>query len=306
MNRIDRLFGILLMLSRTQGKARKRVRAEDVAKRFEVSLRTVYRDMAALGEIGVPVHGAPNDGYHMMDGFFLPPLVFTPDEASALMLSAKMLTAEGNPRLKRDARQAIDKLAAALPELTRERVRDNTEVLQFYTPQTILDTDKRDVLDFQQAIWQHKLVRLRYYSLAENTSTTRTIEPMALTYSNGAWYVSGYCRLRHDQRSFRLSRVEGYEVLDQSFKPRSTTQRAEPQTIDVTVRFDKEVIRWVEEQQHWSFTKRQGERMHYRVTSLDDIKRWLLGWGASAEAEQPPELRDLIRDEAEALLEMLT
>jgi predicted DNA-binding transcriptional regulator YafY len=202
VNRIDRLFGILLMLSRTQGKARKRVRAEDVARRFEVSTRTVYRDMAALGELGIPIHGAPNDGYHMLEGFFLPPLVFTPDEASALMLSAKMLTAEGNPRLKKDARLAIDKLAAVLPELTRNRVRENTEVLQFYTPQTILDTDKRDVLDFQRAIWEHRLLRLRYYSLSENASTTRTIEPMALTYSNGAWYVSGYCRLRRDQRSF--------------------------------------------------------------------------------------------------------
>jgi predicted DNA-binding transcriptional regulator YafY len=72
------------------------------------------------------------------------------------------------------------------------------------------------------------------------------------------------------------------------------------------IRFDDDKIRWVEEQQHWSFKKRAGDRMYFHVKKLDDIKHWLLGWGASAEPEQPPELRDLIRDEAERMLEMLT
>jgi predicted DNA-binding transcriptional regulator YafY len=305
MNRIDRLFGILLMLTRTQGKVRKRVRAEDVAARFEVSVRTVYRDMAALAEIGVPVRGAPNEGYQLLDGFFLPPLVFTPDEATALMLSAKRLTVDGAPKLQSDARKAIEKLSAALPELTRDRVREKTEVLQFYEPSTVLDTSKDDVLDFQEAIWQHRCVRLRYYSLAENTTTTRTIEPLSLTYSNGAWYVSGFCRLRQDQRSFRLSRIEGYELLTQTFKPRAIEARPK-QPIDVVIRFDPDAIRWVEENQHWGFQKRAADHMHYRVNALSEFKRWLLGWGAAAEPIEPPELRDLIRAEAEALLEILT
>lgn len=300
MNRIDRLFGTLIML-----QSKKRVRAEDIARRFEISVRTVYRDMAALAEIGVPVLGTPNDGYRLMDGYFLPPLVFTPDEASALVLSAKMLTVEAGPQLQQDAKNALDKLRAALPELTRNRVREQTEVLQFYAPDRVLNPRATKVLDFQRAIWEHRLVQMHYYSLASNETRARTIEPLALTYSNGVWYVTGFCRLRKEQRSFRLSRVEGYNVLDTRFKPR-TVAAQEKGTVTVVVRFDPDVIRQVEERQHYGFKKSNEANFLYQVNDVREMKSWVLGWGAAAEVIEPPELRDMILNEAQRLVEMLT
>lgn len=286
-------------------QSKKRVRAEDIARRFEISVRTVYRDMAALSEIGVPVLGTPNDGYRLMDGYFLPPLVFTPDEASALVLSAKMLTVEAGPRLQADAKNALDKLRAALPELTRSRVREQTEVLQFYAPDRVLDPRATKVLDFQRAVWEHRLVQMHYYSLANNETLARTIEPLALTYANGAWYVTGYCRLRKEQRSFRLSRVEGYNVLDTRFKPRTVAAR-EKETVTVVVRFDTDVIRQIEERQHYGFKKRREANFLYQVHDVREMKSWVLGWGAAAEVIEPPELRDMILNEAQRLVEMLT
>jgi predicted DNA-binding transcriptional regulator YafY len=305
MNRVDRLFGILLMLSRTQGRVRKRVRAEDVAQRFEVSQRTVYRDMAALGELGIPIVGTPNDGYHVLEGFFLPPLVFTPDEATALVLSAKLMTAEASPALKQEAQRALEKLGAALPELTRDRVHARTEVLQFYQPGRVFDTHSEAVVDIQTAIWSKKLMRIQYYSLSQDELTTRTIEPLALTYSNGNWYVTGYCRLRKAQRSFRLSRVQGYDVLEKTFKPRLEAQQT-PESVDVRVRFDAGTLRWVEERQHYAFKRRDRSQFVYAVKDTREIKSWILSWGATAEVLDPPELRDEILNEALRMVEMLT
>ncbi len=86
MNRVDRLFAILLLLQH-----KRRIRAHDLAESFEVSERTIYRDMEALSESGVPLYGTPGEGYELMEGYFVPPLLFTPAEANALFLSAKML-----------------------------------------------------------------------------------------------------------------------------------------------------------------------------------------------------------------------
>ena len=98
MNRIDRLFAITLLL-----QARGRLRAKDLAVWFEVSERTIYRDIAALSESGVPVVSLPGEGYELMEGFFLPPLLFTSVEASALLLGAQMLTSHATGRLPASA-----------------------------------------------------------------------------------------------------------------------------------------------------------------------------------------------------------
>src|SRR5262245_45552183 len=114
MNRIDRLFAILLKL---QGKSP--ITSLDLARSFEVSQRTVYRDIAALSEMGVPVVALPGEGYTLMEGFYLPPLVFTPSEATALFLGARMLALEAAGCLPADAEQALTKIAHILPDKTR-------------------------------------------------------------------------------------------------------------------------------------------------------------------------------------------
>ena len=114
MNRVDRLFGILLQLQH-----RRRVRAQDLAAIFEVSERTVYRDMTALSEVGVPIIALPGEGYELMEGYYLRPLVFTPDEASALSLAAQMFMSQASGRVAAAAHLALAKLTAVLPAATR-------------------------------------------------------------------------------------------------------------------------------------------------------------------------------------------
>src|SRR5262245_33759427 len=105
MNRVDRLFGILLQLQQ-----RWRVRAQDLAARFEISERTIYRDMTALSEVGVPIAALPGERYELMEGYYLLPLVFTPNEAGALSLAAQMFISQSSGRVASAGQAALAKI----------------------------------------------------------------------------------------------------------------------------------------------------------------------------------------------------
>jgi predicted DNA-binding transcriptional regulator YafY len=306
MNRIDRLFHILLILQR-----RKLVRAVDLAAEFEVSTRTIYRDLLALGEMGVPLAAMPGEGYALVEGFYLPPLRFNGDEAKALLLGARMLSAQSTGELAKAAEVASEKITHILPETTRTEAEGLTRIIQFYLPPRRFDLDHPYLVQLQHAIQAYHPVRLRYHSLKDNAVTERVIEPHSLTYGEGAWYVVGYCRLRQDERSFRLQRINHLEVLNETFTPRSIPA-ADNRTISVRVRFTQSVVRWVRERQHYAF---RGEEavpnsghviMCYEVEALTEIQSWLFGWGIQAETLSPPELRQALREEAKKLAALLT
>jgi predicted DNA-binding transcriptional regulator YafY len=300
MNRLDRLLAMLLVLQR-----RKLVRAEDLAARFEISKRTVYRDVAALSEMGVPVVAQPGEGYSLMAGYFLPPLLFTPDEAAALFLGAKWLATQATGKLPNSTEGALTKLAHVLPQQTLKEVERITDVLHFFVIQRPFNLDDPTLADFQRAINERRAVQITYHSLQRDEITTRVIEPAELTYGDGAWYVNGYCRLRQEARSFRFNRIAQYKLLPEQFTPRSVT--APPAAvITVVVRFAPEMIRWVQERQHYAFVRQEGERSIYQVHTLPEIQSWLFGWGTAAEVLAPDALRSAMRAEAKKLLEMLT
>ncbi len=306
MNRVDRLFGILLHLGH-----RRRVRAQDLAALFEVSERTIYRDMTARGEVGVPIVALPGAGYELMEGYYLRPLVFTPDEAGALTLAAQMFMSQASGRVATAAQLALAKLTVILPAATRQRVDALVEMLQFALPPTRFDLDDARLTLFQQAITQQRRVFLRYHSYTRDETTERVVEPRRLTFSGTAWSLSGFCQLRQSERAFRLDRIDAWRILDETFIPRTTASPpAEP--IVARIYVASPAIRWVRERQHYGFQHEDstpdgtGVIMTYHVDALQELMPWLLSWGASAEALDPPTLRDAQRAEATRLLTILT
>ncbi|MDQ3707405.1 MAG: YafY family transcriptional regulator [Chloroflexota bacterium] len=308
MNRIDRLFAILVML---QGKSP--VRAQDLARRFEVSERTIYRDIASLYESGVPVVSLPAKGYALMPGYYLPPLVFTTDEAAAIFLGARLLVSQATGNLPRHAEHALSKVAAVLPGEARHRVESLTQMVRFYKPEVRFDFEDPTISMFLQAIAERRVVHLRYHSYSNNEVTDRELEPDNLTYSQGAWYATGYCRMRQGVRSFRLDRIDELRLSEEKFEPNLVVQEAEAEEmVAVQVRFAPEVLRWVHERQHFGFVSEQespegaGVVMTYVVDRPQEMLPWLLSWGASSEVLSPLELRERIRAEAEKLAKRLT
>lgn len=295
MNRIDRLLGYLLVF---QGHSL--VRAQDLARRFEISERTVYRDVEALCEVGVPIVGMPGEGYQLLPGYYLPPIMFGESEARALSLAVAMLSGFTAPGATKQAAQAaLEKIRAVLPKATLAEVEALSAVLGFYTiRQPTLNLDDPKFLRLQQAIRQQQVVHLHYHALHDNQVTERDVEPLHLAYLDSAWVLTAYCRLRQEQRNFRLDRIDRLTVTKATFVPRPLAPQGRPTAgLAVTVCFDADVVRWVREAQHFSFTHADPALadgrtvMHYQVNSLSQIRGWLLSWGAQAEVLAPPELR---------------
>ena len=301
---MDRLFALLLVFQH-----RQRVTAAQLARQFEVSERTVYRDVLALNEAGVPIVSVPGRGYELMEGYFLPPLVLTPDEACAMFLSGRFFTACADGRAARDAERALTKLAVILPSVTRQHAEQQAAVISFIEPRARIDLDSGRLRELQQAIQERRVVRLTYHGRNRDAPTTRDVEPERLWYDVNAWYVSGYCRSRRASRSFRVDRIEGLHLLREPFGPRVPESRAAEAQF-VRVRFTEAHARWVMERQHHAFQdaveEESGVVMTYRVNTLDDILLWLLGWGSAAEPLDPPELRERVREEAMRVVALLT
>lgn len=189
MNRIDRLFATLLILQQ------HRTTAQALANTFEISKRTVYRDIAALSEMHVPIVSLPGEGYELMEGFYLPPLVFSAEEATALFLGAKMLTQHAAGHLVDNAQKALAKLEVALPRDTRQTALNLTNIIEFIAPTQRLNLDDHALIQLQQAIQQQQVIELSYRNV-QDVLTERTIEPYTLSYADDAWYVTAYCHLR--------------------------------------------------------------------------------------------------------------
>jgi predicted DNA-binding transcriptional regulator YafY len=308
MNRTDRLFGITTRL-----QARGHLRAADLADIFEVSTRTIYRDMAALSESGVPIVSLPGRGYSLVDGYFLPPLMLSTREATALHLGARMLAGQASAETASAAEEAVTKLLAVISEDSRRELRELDDVLDVApspNPRVRLDVGDSQVRALWQAILERRVTTLRYFGRNRGHETVREIEPLRLGFANGAWYLTAYCRVRQEERAFRLGRIESLQVEAARFPPRPAVPLPERPVIDVLIRFRGDVGRWVRERQHWSFVAEEGTSdellARYRLSDLGEIAPWLLGWGTAAEVIAPPELRERLRREASGLIEMLT
>lgn len=294
MNRVDRLMGYLLMF-----QSRGLIRAQDFAQRFEISERTVYRDIQALSEVGVPISAMPGEGYRLLEGYYLPPITFTQEEARALFLAVSMLDGftEDGPT-KTAVTTALDKIRTILPNRTRHQAEALTAVMHFYAyPAPPINFDDATFVSLLEAIHQNRVVHLRYHAQSSNEITERDIEPIEFVLLDKAWILQAYCRLRQGLRVFRLDRIDALQVTSETFKPiHQSINTPTPGTIQATVHFQKEIVRWVRERQHFSF---QAERpcengdviMIYAPPSPAQLLTWLLQWGSQMELLAPEDWR---------------
>ena len=210
MRRAERLIRIVQALREAAPGA---VTAHDMGHRFEVSERTIYRDIAHLIGSGAPIDGEAGVGYVLRPGFDLPPLTFSFEQLDALALGARLVKATGDKNLASAANEALAKIEHALPESHRQRLR-NVPLFAAFLDETVRPEAFGPV---RNAIAGKRKLRVRYQSLAEDT-TERVIRPLALTCFGRVWLLSAWCELRNDFRHFRTDRVERLTVLAESFE----------------------------------------------------------------------------------------
>ncbi|HEX2622081.1 MAG TPA: YafY family protein [Phototrophicaceae bacterium] len=310
MNRTDRLLALILQL-----QAKKCQRAEDLAAHFEISKRTVYRDVEALAEAGVPVISTPGQGFSLVEGYFLPPLSFTADEATMLLLGVNLMAHSFDPELQTAARFASTKIEHVLPELLQTQVERMRESILF-VPQDFGQPGEIETLGLlRRAILRQQTIRFTYYARQSDSpepSTTREADPHKLILVVGNWHLIAYCHLRKDIRFFRLARIENLTLLPKTFVRREIAMARHERTLledrplVVRLLFSPEVTRWVMEDRYYYITDKHetpdGLLVTLHVRRTEDPLQWVLGWGRHVRVLEPETLRDMVIQEAQALI----
>ncbi len=200
MNRIDRLFGILTML-----QSKKFVSAEKIADKFNISIRTVYRDIKALCEQGIPVSFEQQRGYFIVQGFFLPPVSFSSDEANALLLMESMVSGFTDRSIQKNYSSALSKVKTVLRSSQKEKLEELDNNIRFQVPQRMI-TDLEYLSQLQNAITAKLIIEIEYKNKKEEVSK-REIEPIGLIFYAFSWHLIGWCHMRKDYRDFKVFNI---------------------------------------------------------------------------------------------------
>lgn len=210
MRRADRLFQIVQII-----RGRRLTTAAQLAQRLEVSERTVYRDVADLQHQGVPIEGEAGVGYRLGQGFDLPPLMFTADEARALVASVRMAQVWQDPALAQASQLALGKILSVLPPAARTAAQS----MAVYAPPLGLEPAVQATLQtLREAAQARHKVQVSYCDAAD-AKTQRTLRPLGCFYWGKVWTLAAWCETRHDFRSFRLDRIARVDLLQDANRP---------------------------------------------------------------------------------------
>lgn len=215
----DPIMRVLTVLEILQ--ARDHVSGSELAARLEVSPRTVQRYISRLQDLSVPVESVRGVGghYRLKPGFRLPPLMFTDEEAFAVVLGLRGLRHLGLSAFAPATEGAAAKLARVLPEPLRNSVEAIEEVIALEPGPWVVSTPAESLIRVATAIRERRRLTFAYQSHAASAEEQRQIEPYGVVHLDGRWYLVGRCLLRQALRTFRLDRVSGPEVGDDHFEP---------------------------------------------------------------------------------------
>jgi len=307
MNRVDRLMAIVVRL-----QSRRVVRAEDIAAHFEISLRTVYRDLAALGEAGIPLIGEAGVGYSLVKGYHLPPVMFTAEEASALSIAGKLVENFTDESLRKQMESALLKIRSVLPRDRQDyldRLERSTTVVS-PAPKTLPRFSNETLTPIQRALADRRVLALEYHGLQRRELTKRHVEPLGLVYYADNWHLIAFCRLRGDVRDFRTDRICRLQLQTEVFAGHDDfslhryleLSREEGKFVSAKVLFEPEIIERV--RREWSSRlveeQMQGNRIVATLLGYSHtwLAEWILTFGAAAEVLEPEELRSMLAHQA--------
>lgn len=217
IKRLSRLTAIL-----TQLQTKRLLTANELAEKFSISKRTIYRDIKALEQAGVPILTEEGKGYTLMEGYRIPPVMFTEKEANALITAEQLILKNKDESFVKDYTNAVNKIKAVLQNNTKDRANLLSErTLAGYNWENNRTSNNLSVL--QLALTNFNLVKIIYYSPDNQQTTERIIEPFAIYTTQENWLLIAFCRLRKDYRAFRLDRIQNLVVQNEVFEPHKIT-----------------------------------------------------------------------------------
>ncbi|HET91281.1 MAG TPA: YafY family transcriptional regulator [Chloroflexi bacterium] len=307
-----RLLSLIMLL-----QSRPSWKASELADELNVSERTIHRYMVMLDEIGIPLYSerGPHGGFSLVRGYKLPPLIFGPEEATVLYMGANLVQEVWGQTYEDAVTSVTAKLDNVLPDDLRQEV---ARARQSLVVSGLTARDYRPweptIHTLRQCIGERYCVRLVYRGLGRPQVTERVVEPYALTLQWGLWYLVGFCRLREGLRTFRVDRIQQIQASRDPFTiPRDFSVR---EYLERTMRFTPNyhvivhlqpdaALQARERHGHWMEMTDQEDGStiaQFGVANLDWVTGWVLGQGAAARVQEPPELIARVREAAESAL----
>ncbi|QNK63795.1 YafY family transcriptional regulator [Pedobacter sp. PAMC26386] len=299
MNRIDRLSAILIQL-----QSRRTIRAQDIAERFEISLRTVYRDIRSLEEAGIPIIGEAGVGYSLTDGYRLPPIMFTREEATAFITAEKLVvgltdTANGN-----SYSSALYKIRAVLKSADKDHLENLDDRIEFLKASRgpELHSHQNPLQTILNAIAKKSVMQLNYFAYYRQEHTLRLIEPIGVFYLDNYWHLIAYCRERKAYRDFRFDRITEIVTLSENYPDRHPSLKnylrdmfKEIKLVEVSIKVSKEAYPYLAQQKYYNgyvseIHCQDGVEMQFLANSLEGFARWFITFADHAVVVHPEEL----------------
>jgi predicted DNA-binding transcriptional regulator YafY len=304
MNHIERLNAILIHL-----QSKRIVKASEIAERFEISLRTVYRDIRALEESGVPIGAEAGVGYFLMENYRLPPVMFTKEEASALLFGEKLIEKMSDNQMKADFCSALFKIKAILNPEEKDRLEklhDRITVLNYTASNE--NFNQLYLSEIQQALVNKQVLEIDYQAGYGAPATKRFVEPIGLCNYSTRWHLFAWCRLRKEYRDFRLDRIHNLKVSNETFRGKQhismdnfiRQQNVISDKANIKLLIQTKRIKLIAESKYWyGFTEEekvddQTSRLHFSNNELRGFATWILSSGSYAQVEAPVELKQLL------------
>lgn len=214
--RLSRLTAIL-----TQLQSKRIITAKQLAEKHNVSIRTIYRDIRTLEKSGIPIVTEEGKGYSIMEGYHLPPVLFTEEEANALITIEQLAIKNKDLSLVKNTTSAIEKIKAIL----RYSQKGNADLLAdriYFNGNNNEDKTSNNLMQIQSAITQYKVIKMDYFS-SEKKQTSRNIEPFAIYSIHGDFLLIAFCRLRNNFRHFRIDFIQNLVTDAETFSPHNMT-----------------------------------------------------------------------------------
>ncbi|WP_117883873.1 helix-turn-helix transcriptional regulator [Aureibaculum luteum] len=214
MQQLSRLIAILTLL-----KSKRILTATELSKKFEVSIRTIYRDIKKLEVAGVPIITLEGRGYSLMDGYVVAPVQFTEKQANALITAQHLVNKSNDASFVSDFEEAMTKIKSVF----RTSIQQKSELLHskirvFDFKQEIISSNA--LSELQLAITNFNLTEINYRKADQVDATFRVIEPCAIFATDNKWILIAWCHLRNDYRAFRVDRIQNFKILPNQFEDR--------------------------------------------------------------------------------------
>lgn len=301
LNRLDRLTAILIQL-----QSKRIVKAQEIADRFEISLRTVYRDIRTLELAGVPILSEAGIGYSLMKDYRLPPVQFTTDEALAFFTAEKIFSKLSDPKSRKSFESGLFKVKAVLGNYEKELLEEANAYVAIVENRILPEQTTVDFPEILNCIIQKKVIKLKYFSHTNFEEKERFIEPVGIFSQSGNWYLIAWCRLRADYRNFRFDRIVDFEVKNERFTQKHpelssflVNTAKEKALTKVVIRLDKSAYRYLGNQHFYMGFVSQtdlGEQieMSFLSASLEGFSHWFLMIGSEADVLEPENLKAMV------------